>query len=239
MQEKFLNTSDNIKIAVNCYYSGHKEVVIIAHGWFMTKDSGAFRDLSENFAQYFDVITLDFRGHGNSSGTYTFSAKETKDLDTVVHYAKQHYEKIYLIGFSLGAATALIYSANNNDVNSMIVVSPPSNFEKIENHMWKKAAWLPTLKKFELKRCFSVRPNLKIYKKVAPIDIVNDITIPTMFVAGEHDPTVYVWHTKKLYEKADCLKKLQIFEDGTHAEDLYLEHKAYFVDMCVDWIKQN
>ncbi|MDD3437746.1 MAG: alpha/beta hydrolase [Candidatus Gastranaerophilales bacterium] len=239
MQENFLTTSDNIKIAVNCYNSGHKDVLIIAHGWFMTKDSGVFQDLSERFAQNFDVITLDFRGHGDSSGAYTFSAKETKDLAAVVNYAKKHYEKVYIIGFSLGAATTLIYTAKENNVDKIIVVSPPSSFEKIENHMWRKEAWLPTLKKFEFKRYLSVRPDLKMYKKTAPIDVVNKITVPTMFIAGDHDPTVYPWHTENLYEKAVCQKKLKLFKDGTHAEDLYLEDKDYFVQICTDWFKQQ
>lgn len=239
MQEKFLTTSDNVKIAVNKYNSGHKDVLIIAHGWFMTKDSGVFRDLSERFAQNFDVITMDFRGHGKSSGTYTFSAKETEDLATVVNYAKQNYEKVYLIGFSLGAATTLIYTAKENNVDKIIVVSPPSSFEKIENQMWRKDAWLNTLKKFELKRYLSVRPNLKIYKKVAPIDVVGKITVPTLFIAGDHDPTVYPWHTENLYEKAVCQKRLKLFKDGTHAEDLYLEDKSYFVKLCTDWLKKN
>ena len=39
-------------------------------------------------AKAFDVISLDFRGHGKSSGLYTFTDKEPKDLKTVI-YSRQ------------------------------------------------------------------------------------------------------------------------------------------------------
>ena len=48
-------------------------------------------------------------------------------------------------------------------------------------------------------------------KKVKPIDIVSRITAPTLFIAGENDPTVYPWHTKTLYDKATCKKGFKLF----------------------------
>lgn len=102
MKETFIYTSDGIKLALNHYDTGHKEVLIIVHGWFMTKDSRAFSDMAQNFSKEFDVIAFDCRGHGKSSGFYTFTSKETIDLKTVVDFAKTKYKKVYLAGFSLG-----------------------------------------------------------------------------------------------------------------------------------------
>ena len=66
-----LITKDKTEIAINHYKSGHDKVIIIAPGWCMTKDSDAFCQISQKFAQHYDVISFDFRGHGKSSGTYT------------------------------------------------------------------------------------------------------------------------------------------------------------------------
>ena len=41
----------NIKILVNYYKQGFEEVVIIAPGWCMTKDSKSFCEISEFFAK--------------------------------------------------------------------------------------------------------------------------------------------------------------------------------------------
>ncbi len=237
MENLFLKTKDNINISINWHKNGYDEVIIICPGWFMTKDSNAFSKMAEAFCGDFDVISMDFRGHGKSSGFYTFTAKETLDVEAVVDFAKKHYKKIYLIGFSLGGGLVLIHSARKNDVDKVIAVSPYSVFEKIENHMWHKNAFIPTLKKFEPRRWCSIRPSIVIHKKIKPIDLVDKISVPTLFVAGCHDKTVFPHHTESLYQKAECIKKYELFENGLHAEDLFLDEKDRFVQLCTDWLK--
>ncbi len=239
MQEIKLTTKDNIKIAINYYKKNFEKVIIISPGWFMTKDSKSFREMSEIFCNYADVITIDFRGHGKSGGFYTFTSKEVIDINTVIDFAKTIYKEIYLIGFSLGGAISLIAASKCDCIKKIIVVSTPSCFEKIENKMWKKEAWLPTLRKCELNRWFSIRPGLLNGKKIRPIDIIDSIKIPTLFIAGEKDPTVCFWHTKALYEKAVCMKKYQLFENCAHAEDLFIEDREKFIKICFDWFFGN
>ena len=66
MQECILKTKDGVNIVINYYNQGFEEVVIVAPGWCMTKDSDAFVRISEMFAKQYDVISFDFRGHGKS-----------------------------------------------------------------------------------------------------------------------------------------------------------------------------
>ncbi len=233
-----LQTKDKIEIAINHYENNHDEVVIVAPGWFMTKDSDAFTRVSEFFAKHFDVIAFDFRGHGKSGGAYTFTSKELMDMDCVVRYARKYkYKKIYLAGFSLGGAMVLIYASKSRFIDKVIAVSAPADFNKIENKMWKKEAWAETFKKFELNRAFSIRPYPIPLSKTKPIDIIEKIKAPTLFIAGEKDPTVYPWHTKKLYEKAVCPKKYKEYKNGYHAEDLFLYFEDDFSKLCFDWLK--
>ncbi|MBQ4124203.1 alpha/beta fold hydrolase [bacterium] len=233
-----IKSKDKIDIAINHYEKGRGNVVIIAPGWCMTKDSAAFRQIAEFFAQCFDVISFDFRGHGKSGGMYTFTATEIMDMDAVVRFArKKQYKKIYLIGFSLGAAISIIYASKSILVDKVIAVSAPTDFELIENKMWKKEAWAETFKKFEANRFLSIRPYLIPMKKIKPIDIIEKIKVPTLFIAGEKDPTVCSWHTKKLYDKALCTKKYKSYENGCHAEDLFLHFPEDFSKLCLDWFK--
>lgn len=240
MFETFVYTKDNTKIAINHYKNGYDDVVIICPGWFMTKDSKAFRTLAQDFSERYDVIVMDFRGHGKSAGFYTFTAKELFDLYAVVSYAKNPelgYKKIYLCGFSLGGALVLNYSANYDDIDKVIAVSAPSDFMKIENNMYLPDAWVPTLfKKFELARWMSIRAGSPFLKKERPIDFISDVKVPVLFVAGEKDPTVYPWHTELLYKNAKCPKKYVLFKNARHAEDLHMDFKNDFMQMCFDWL---
>ena len=239
IDEVFLKTADGVKIAINHHKAGRDEVLIIAHGWFMTKDSGYFSDMANVFSENFDVISMDFRGHGKSSGCYTFTSKEPMDLKVVVDYAKARYKKVYLIGFSLGGALVLIHSALEKDVDRVIAVSAPYSFIKIENHMWRKEAWSHSFRKFELIRWITVRPSLIIGKKIRPIDIVDKIEVPTLFIAGRQDATVRAWHSLRLYKKAKCDKQFELFEDCCHAEDLFFQDREKFIKVCTNWLKQE
>lgn len=237
MKNYKVTTKDKIDIAINYYQNGQDKVVIVAPGWCMTKDSNAFCQISEMFAKHFDVISFDFRGHGKSGGMYTFSAKELMDMDAVIRFArKNNYKRIYLTGFSLGAAIALIYASKSRFIDKVIAVSAPTDFGKIENQMWKKEAWGETFKKFELNRFLSIRPCPIPFKKTKPIDIVDKIKVPTLFIAGEKDPTVHPWHTKELYDKATCIKKYEEYKNGYHAEDLFLHFDDDFSKLCLDWL---
>ena len=237
MQNLNLKAKDKTDIAINYYKSGHNEVVIIAPGWCMTKDSDAFKRIAQMFAAHFDVISFDFRGHGKSGGMFTFTAKELMDMDCVVRFARKNkYCKIYLAGFSLGAAMSVIYASKSRFIDKLIAVSAPSDFDKIENEMWKKEAWGETFKKFELERFVSIRPYPVPLKKVKPTDIIHKIKIPILFIAGENDPTVHPWHTKELYEKAVCTKKYKEYKGGCHAEDLFLHYEKNFSKLCLDWL---
>ena len=241
MNEKFLYTKDNIKIAINHYESNCDSVVIVCPGWFMTKDSKAFKMLSNDLNKKFDVVTMDFRGHGRSSGFYTFTAKELFDLREVVDYAKNEcgYKKIYLLGFSLGGALVLLYGSEFQSADRIIAVSAPADFMKIENRMFMPQAWIPTLfQKFEPKRWLTIRAGFPFLKKIKPIDVVSKINVPTLFIAGEKDPTVFPWHTEALYNKAVCKKQYKLFKNANHAEDLYHDFPEEFLNLCVEWFEK-
>jgi pimeloyl-ACP methyl ester carboxylesterase len=235
--ELTLKTSDNVKIAVNRYQGGNGEVLIIAPGWFMTKDARSFCAISQEFASRLDVLTMDFRGHGKSGGFYTFSAKESADLKAVVDFAKQNYEKVYLMGFSLGGALVLIHGATQKNVDKIIAVSAPHSFNEIENQMWRSEAWFMTIfKKMDLRQWATIRPSIIIGEKVRAIDIVGEIEAPTLFIAGEKDPTVHAWHTQALFDKAACKKHFELFEKCFHAEDLFLQDRKRFLEVCGNWL---
>ena len=236
IKKLFIKTQDGVDIAINHNKSGHDEVLIIAHGWFMTKDSSYFTDMAKVFSKTFDVISMDFRGHGKSGGFYTFTSKEPMDLKAVVNYAKQQYSKVYLIGFSLGGALVLIHSAIEKDVDKVIAVSAPHSFIKIENQMWRKEAWSHSFRKFEFIRWVTVRPSLVIGKKIRPIDIVDKIEVPTLFIAGKKDVTIHAWHSKSLFRKAKCKKHFELFENCCHAEDLFFQARERFVNTCTAWL---
>ncbi len=239
MKTGFVITSDNEKIAFNHYQKNKNEVLIIAHGWSMSKDSAPFLSMSEDFNKNFDVITFDFRGHGKSSGWFTFTSKESKDFNAIIEFAQKKYSKISILGFSLGAALAIIQAANNNNVKALIAISSPSDFYKIENHDWRPESILHTISKINIQEKRKVRPGNIFLKKIKPIDVVHKISAPSLFITGGKDLKIYPWHSEVLYNKANCKKSYVLFKDDYHAEDIYLQSRKKFLRICNNWIAKH
>ena len=134
MLEQTVESYDKTKIAFNHFKQQDRNtVIVICHGFAMSKDARPFLDLSKDFFNYYDVITMDQRGHGNSGGVFTFSSQEHEDIKAVIIYSRKIYKHVYLMGFSFGAASSIIQVAREKNVDSLIVVSPPISFEEIEN----------------------------------------------------------------------------------------------------------
>ena len=238
MFEKTIESFDKTKIALNHFQKdGRDNVFIICHGFSMAKDAKLFFDLSKDFFRFYDVIIMDQRGHGKSQGAFTFSSKEHLDIKAVIDYAKKIYLHIYLIGFSLGAASSIIEVAEYKNVNALIIVSPPISFKKIENRFLHKNAVMPAIQKFGT-HIFKLRIGNILSKKVNPIDVIDKISpIPLLILQGDKDPIVFEKHAELLYNKALKPKKISIIKNGLHAEDLYRQNPEYFITICISWIK--
>lgn len=235
-EELYLTTSDRTRIAANHYKRGKKQVLVVAPGWTMSKDSKFICRIARLFAKAFDVISFDFRGHGKSSGMYTFTNEEPKDLETVIRFAKENYEKVYLIGFSLGGAISIIHSSISKKIDKLITVSAPHSFKKINHYMWAKDFLTNPFKKYEFKRWITIRPNMIINTKVKPIDVVDKISVPSLFIAGDSDTITNPNDTKSLFDKATCKKRFELFKNCHHAEDLVHQNSEKLVKTCIDWL---
>jgi pimeloyl-ACP methyl ester carboxylesterase len=204
----------------------------------MSKDAKPFLDLSEDLFEQYDVITMDQRGHGRSEGFFSFSSKEHEDIKVIINYALERYRKVYLIGFSLGAASCVIEVAQNRNVGGLIIISPPTSFENIENNFLDRSAVIPAIQKFG-SHLFRLRLGNINSPKVNPLDVIDKVSpIPLLIIHGGNDPIIFRHHADMLYEKAKEPKKLVIIEKGLHAEELYRQDSEGFVELCVSWIKE-
>lgn len=236
-QEIYVNTSDGVRIACNHYKRGHGTLVVLVHGWMMSKDSAVFRAMGSELAKNYDVAAIDLRGHGRSSGHFHFTTHEEKDVAAIVECFRPQYSQVYLIGFSLGAALVILHAAKVKNVDKIIAVSAPTDFKKVENQWFKPEAWVPTLQKGELWRAFGVRVGNLFARKPAAIDFVNAVApCPILLMAGAKDPTIFPWHAQAHYDAAAEPKHIEIFEHSEHAEDLWRNEPEKFMKVVRQWL---
>ncbi|MBF0505116.1 MAG: alpha/beta fold hydrolase [Candidatus Omnitrophica bacterium] len=242
MRQVTLKTKDEHRIEAVHYDMGFNKAVILAHGFFNAKDAYIFREIAKALTANYDVIAFDFRGHGKSSGLFTWTARECADLRCVIAYVKKcKYESIGLMGFSLGAAISLIETAQNPDIKTVIAVSAPYDLWKIDFHFWE-AGMLDDLKLnlgYKAKGK-GIRPSHPWEPKVAPIDIVGNISPrPVLFIHGAEDWLIKPDHSRQLYNKAKEPKKIIILEKAGHAETIFDQDRDLLMKPCLNWFKDT
>lgn len=237
----FVLASDGTKVYFDHYKNNHKNVIIIAHGFYNSKEAVLLKQLANDLLPDYDCILMDFRGHGKSKGLFHWTSKEYLDLEAVLRYAHQSYEHVGLIGFSLGAATSLITASKCDMIDSLIAVSAPTAFDKIEYHLWKldieNDIAFGLFK--EGGRGKGVRPGPFWMPKERPVEIVQKIKAPVCYIHGDKDWLIYPWHSNTLYEKTLSPKKIAIIKNGPHAEYLVRKSHDEFLSVIRDWLSQT
>lgn len=234
-----LRSSDGIVVAVDRYRQGRRDTaLVICHGFFQSKATRTFQRLAGALARAYDVLCLDFRGHGGSSGVFTFSAQEDAELQAVLTWAQPQYPRLVVIGFSLGAAVAInTVSGAPPGVCGLIAVSAPTSFDEIEFKFWTPEGIGTGLKGLESGA--GCRPGNPFLKKRRPIDTIHRMrNLPVLFIHGTKDVIVGAAHSRRLFDAAHEPKRLQLIADGGHAEMLFREDPTGFTGLITDWLAE-
>ena len=236
-----IKTIDGYLIHYDLYRYGHRKLVIIAHGFFNSKDAVLLKELGQALADQYDVLIMDFRGHGKSGGLFFWTSKEYLDLQAVLEHAKSSYTEIGVIGFSLGAATSIIAASNVEGIATVISISAPSEFEKIEYRFWELDVENDIF--YNLvgrgRTGKGVRPGPFWLKKDKPIQRVEHIKCPIFYIHGESDWLIKPSHSEELYKKTLTKKRLAIIKNGPHAEYLIRKNKKETVGLIRDWLNET
>jgi len=124
-------------------YKGARATVLICHGFMCDKyDVGILRTLFE--PGQFNVMTFDFRGHGeNVCGQYCTLGKD-EALDVIAagkflrNYKDLQGKPLFVYGFSMGAVASIeAQSLKSNLFDAMILDCPFDSSEKVIKHNLK------------------------------------------------------------------------------------------------------
>lgn len=239
-----LSTPDGTIISYTHYVNNHRFAVVSAHGFYDSKESALSKKLEKALITDYDVLLFDFRGHGKSSGVFTWTSKETEDLETALDYIKGRYDKIGLIGFSMGGSIGINVLAGpaGDIVNSFVCVSAPSDITKIDYKLWDlnpENEIIYSLLTKEGRKGKGVRPGPFWLDKVRPIDSINKLKVPVMYVHGTKDWLIKPWHSQALYDNTPTHKKMAVIEGGPHAEYLLLKHDGEFIALVKNWFNET
>ena len=225
---KFHKISDSKKIRYNSKIYKNSPLVVFLHG-FMSDIEGEKPKAFLNFAKRNKVsfLSLEYSGHGKSSGKFTSGniSKWSKETSIIINKYIEN-NKLILIGSSMGAWISLKqFQIFKGQIKSFLGIGSAPEF--LENLMWKK--FTKKMKKEILKRKII---NLKHgnYEYPITLQLIKDgrqnkvlgkkiySKVNVTMIHGEKDEVVPVSYSRKVLKLfPNANKKLKIIKNGDHS----------------------
>ncbi|MFI0348853.1 alpha/beta hydrolase [Actinomadura sp. 9N407] len=197
---------------------------VVAHGFTCSWRQPVLRRISAALTAHGGVIGFDLRGHGRSGGRSTVGDREVLDMEAVVAAARRRgYERVAVIGFSLGAAVAVRHAALCGGIDAIASVSAPARWYYRDTVPMRRIHWVieRRMGRLAVRLARGTRVAPKGWNPVpeAPHEVVSRIApVPLLVVHGDADPFLPLEHAHQLYDAARDPRELWIEPGFGHAE---------------------
>ena len=216
--------------------------VVICHGVTENKiNSLRFVRMFERLG--FNSVVYDHRRHGDSGGkTTSFGFYEKIDLQSVVEAVRERAGKDAILGIhgeSMGAATTLLYAGSIiDDADFYISDCAFSNFEQQVYHIMTQTTPLRSSLAIRFANLFLKLRDGYTLNLVSPIDVIDKIEKPVLFIHSLQDDFILPKMTEELYEKKQGPKTLKMFDIGAHAKS-FNENSKEYEQVVADFLQEN
>lgn len=196
----------------------HKGTILVFHGHASSR-SGVIRETEAFYLLGYDVLSTDFRAHGNSEGnTCTIGWNEIKDVKAAYNFIEQKGEKhIVLYGISLGAATILRAVHEYVLTPEKVILEMP--FGALENAVEGrvKMMGLPAEPISALLTFWGGTENGFWAFGFKPVEYAHSIQCDALLQWGVNDPRVTEAETDSIYAHlSSAKKKLMKYANSGH-----------------------
>ena len=201
--------------------------LVLCHG-FPAKvkgpDDRGYPLLAERFCQEgFFVLIFNFRGAGVSEGNFDILGW-TRDLDSGLDYLVLHPEvdqkRIFLMGFSGGAAVCIYVTARRKEIAGLVACASPAEFRDLSTGRGLEdflihARDVGIIKDEDFPA--SIEEWKDGFRTVIPLDWIGRIPPrPLLIIHGTADDVVNVSHARSLYAKVEGKAEFFLIEGGGH-----------------------
>lgn len=221
-------------------------VVVMLHGWAMGKVGNPqftfVRAAREFCRRGFSVLRFDFRGVGDSEGSFDDYTQKSmiEDFASALEFLKTLKQvdsrRIGVLGWSMGGSTAILGAPGVKEVKCVVSWASPAD----DSDLWPPAQ-LEELKKrkkmiIDLNSGLATtwKPGETNYK---PYKEIRKLRVPVLIINGTEDTLVYPNQAEKLYKNANRPKKLVLIK-GAHHGFYGEDEKRQLLNETFSWFRR-
>ena len=179
----------------------------------------------------FNVLLFDYHGHGAHRGTpVTLAYRELHDFYAALDYTQRRmpHARIGALGFSMGAAIAILGAAARPEVRVVVADSPFATHADVVSHTIQHTIHLPGQPFAAVSDYFLERSAGYRGRDVAPLRVVSQLAPrPLLLIHGTDDEMIPVSHAHRLYAAAREPKELWLAPGANHCGAYFLDRPAY------------
>jgi uncharacterized protein len=178
-----------------------------------------------------NVLVFEYYGHGTEVGTpVTLGFREINDFLGAVAYAKKRapQDRLGLIGYSMGAAVAIMACARNTDVEALVVDSAFATHRGVVDYNFRRAFRLPSAPFAWVADYLLLWRAGYRFRQVEPLrDITYIAPRPILIIHGGKDSIVNPNDAPLLYAAAQEPKELWFLPGADHCGAYFEDRQAY------------
>ena len=225
-----LESFDGLKLHAKKFFPAEKtdRWAILVHGY--GRDGTYAYDYADEYLKRgWNVLVPDLRAAGESEGEFiTMGALESRD---VFDWASKlpSDAKIILHGVSMGAATVMMTAALKP--KNLVAVVEDCGYTSAYEMFTAQLNKIFSLPEYPVMPCANNVCKLKTGVKIsdaAPLEVVDEITVPILFIHGDADGLVPFEMMGRLYDKAVAPKEKFVVKGAGHADAKRTNPTAYF-----------
>ena len=228
-----VESADGLKLSARLYKKeGASVTVICMHGY----SSAGTRDFATILPYYFEkgfnVLLPAERAHGESEGSYTgLGVLEVADLELWVAEVNKLFPEniIYIHGISIGATTALLYSAKNlpSNVKGIVSDSAYTRLWDVLSYQIKHLYKLQPFPILQIAELFAHR-FIKIgFHRDSALEAVKQAGVPILFIHGAKDVLLPIYMCEAMYSACTAPKSKFVSETAGFAEAAIMDTDNY------------
>ena len=184
-----------------------------------------------------NVLLFDFRGRGASDlAACSLAYHEMEDLQAAVDYVcgRLPEARLGVIGYSMGAAVALLVAAREPRLRAVVADSPFATMRDVIGHAFERRR-IPTRPMLGLTGWVNRWRYGYCFDAVEPVEVVGAIAPrPILLIHGTDDSIIPVDHSRAIFAAAGEPKELWILPGVKHCGG-YFADRSYYVARVVQF----